>query len=66
MILILVSFLGRAKDILHVRQMLGHTSIASTLVYTHLVNFEKDEKLLKFGFVYVTDRDSIRIYRKRK
>lgn len=66
MILILISFLGCAKDILHVRQMLGHTSIANALVYTHLVNFEEDEELLKFGFVYVTDRDLIRICRKRK
>jgi hypothetical protein len=58
---------------------LGHRSITSTLIYTHLVNFEGDEyrvavaktlkeneKLLKAGFEYVTDRDGVKIYRKRK
>jgi hypothetical protein len=47
--------------------------------YTHLVNFESDEyhtatskslkedqELLKAGFEYVTERDGIKIYRKRK
>lgn len=50
-----------------------------TIVCTHLVNFEgdeyhtttsksleKDEELLKAGFVYVTERGGIKIYRKRK
>ena len=58
---------------------LGHRSITSTLIYTHLVNFEgdeyhtatsksinEDEELLKAGFEYVTERDEIKIYRKRK
>jgi integrase len=69
----------RTKDILHVKERLGHRRIESTLVYTHLVNFEgdeyhiktaknlkEDEELLKAGFEYVTDRDTIKIYRKRK
>lgn len=69
----------RTKDILHVKERLGHRSITSTLVYTHLVNFEgdeyhtatskslkEDEELLKAGFEYVTERDGIKIYRKRK
>lgn len=69
----------RTKDILHVKERLGHRSITSTLVYTHLVNFEgdeyhtatskslkEDEELLKAGFNYVTERDEIKIYRKRK
>lgn len=33
----------RTKDILHVKERLGHRSINSTLVYMHLVNFESDE-----------------------
>jgi len=50
-----------------------------TGVYAHLVNFEgdeyhvrvaktlkEDEELLKAGFEYVTERDRIKIYRKRK
>ncbi len=69
----------RTKDILHVKERLGHRSITSTLIYTHLVNFEadeyhtatskslkEDEELLKAGFEYVTERDGIKIYRKRK
>jgi len=69
----------RTKDILHVKEKLGHRRIESTLVYTHLVNFEgdeyhvktakalkEDEELLMAGFEYVTDRDRIKIYRKRK
>ena len=69
----------KTKDILHVQERLGHRSITSTLIYTHLVNFEgdeyhtataktlkEDEELLKAGFEYVTERDGIKIYRKRK
>lgn len=69
----------RTKDILHVQERLGHRIITSTLIYTHLVNFEgdeytirvaktlkEDEELLKSGFEYVTERDGVKIYRKRK
>jgi integrase len=69
----------KTKDILHVQDRLGHKSITSTLIYTHLVNFEgdeyhtataktlkEDEDLLKAGFEYVTERDEVKIYRKRK
>jgi len=69
----------KTKDILHVKERLGHISITSTLIYTHLVNFEsdeyhtatskslkRDEELLKAGFEYVTERDGNKIYRKRK
>jgi integrase len=33
----------RTKDILHVKELLGHKSIKNTLIYTHLVNFESDD-----------------------
>jgi len=69
----------KTKDILHVQERLGHRSITSTLIYTHLVSFEgddyhvrtakslkEDEESLKVGFEYVTDRDEVKIYRKRK
>jgi len=69
----------RTKDILHVKQMLGHKSIQSTLIYTHLINFEDDqftcrvartlkeaEELIEAGFDYVTDMDDAKLFRKRK
>ena len=69
----------KTKDILHVQERLGHRSITSTLIYTHIVNFEsdefhvrtaktlkEDEELIQAGFEYVTERDGIKIYRKRK
>ena len=49
------------------------------MIYTHLINFESDgydtatskslkddEDLLKAGFEYVTERDGVKIYCKRK
>ena len=58
----------RTKDILYVKEILGHKNIQNTLVYTHLVNFESDEytvkvttslegctKLLEAGFEYITE-----------
>ena len=72
---------AKTKDILRVRQMLGHRKIESTLVYTTLVNFEANEyivkrpvtakeedELIKVGFEYVRfdDKEQVPIYRKRK
>lgn len=37
----------RTKDILHVKEKLGHRRIESTLVYTRLVSFEGDEYHVK-------------------
>jgi hypothetical protein len=58
----------KTKDILHVKERLGHRRIECTLVCTHLVNFERDEyhvktakalkedeELLTAGFEYVTE-----------
>jgi len=70
----------RTKDILHVKQMLGHRRIDSTLIYTQLVDFECDEdftcrtartleeasQLIEAGFEYVTDIDGVKLFRKRK
>ncbi|MBS7653581.1 hypothetical protein KEJ43_00700 [Candidatus Bathyarchaeota archaeon] len=59
--------------------MLEHRDIKTTLVYTQLVSFEGDEyyvktsrtleedkELLEAGLEYVTERDGVKIYRKRK
>jgi integrase len=37
----------RTKDILYVKEQLGHKRIENTLVYTHLVNFGDDEFVCK-------------------
>jgi integrase len=69
----------KTKDILHVMQVLGHKNINNTLMYTQLINFEdgdyycktaktlkEDQELVEAGFEFVTERDGIKIYRKRK
>jgi integrase len=70
----------KTKDILLVKEKLGHRNINNTLVYTHLVNFSENEeyysataknlqeacKLIEEGFEYVTEMDSVKLFRKRK
>jgi integrase/recombinase XerD len=70
----------KTKDILHVRNVLGHKSINNTLIYTHLVDFEQSDeyssataktieeaqKLIESGFEYVTEIDGVKLFRKRK
>ncbi|MCW4043914.1 MAG: tyrosine-type recombinase/integrase [Candidatus Bathyarchaeota archaeon] len=70
----------RTKDILHVKQLLGHKQLKNTEIYTHLLNFESDDwhvsfaknldeetKLIEAGFEYVrySEKDEVAIYRKR-
>jgi len=69
----------KTKDLLNVQQRLGHRSVLSPMIYTQLVNFEsdkyhvktaknvkEDEELIAAGFEYVTGRQGVKIYRKRK
>ena len=69
----------KTKDILLVKEKLGHRSINSTMIYTQLLDFraeeyhsatartvEDGEKLIEQGFEYVCDFDGIRLFRKRK
>lgn len=69
----------RTKDILHVKQFLGHKCIESTLIYTQLLSFEGDEyhvktaknleeacELAKSGFELFTKFDDVQVFRKRK
>ena len=69
----------RTKDILHVQRQLGHRSLRNTILYTHLVDFNVDnyvvkaaqtvgeaKELLEVGFEYVCDRDQVQLFRKRK
>ena len=68
----------KTKDILYVKEKMGHRSIKNTLIYTHLVSFSDEEytsavantveearKLIEAGFEYVAEMDGVRIFRKR-
>ena len=61
------------------QERLGHKSILTTMLYTHLINFEADnyhsataqtldeaKKLVEAGFEYVTDMGGGKVLRKRK
>jgi integrase len=69
----------KTKDILHVKQLLGHKSINNTLLYTQLVTFKEDEftarvahsekescQLIESGFDFVCDFGDNKLFRKRK
>ena len=70
----------KSKDILRVKQKLGHKSINSTMIYTHLIEFEAEEytsriaknikeaqELVDVGFEYVCDyKEEGKLFRKRK
>jgi len=70
---------SRTKDILYVKELLGHVNINNTLVYTHLINFGSEEyvckaainvdeakALIEQGFEYITEIDNVKLFRKRK
>jgi len=69
----------KTKDILYVKQQMGHKRIDTTLIYTQLLNFNEDEwtcktatniteatQLIENGFEYITEMDNIKLFRKRK
>jgi integrase len=69
----------KTKDILHVKEILGHKSLDNTMKYTQLVNFKDDQftlkvansekeacQLLEAGFEYVCDYCENKILRHRK
>jgi len=71
----------RTKDILLVKQLLGHKKLETTMFYTQLVTFTEDEEytckattdskeaqnLLEHGFIYqLTTPDGLMLFKKRK
>lgn len=70
----------KTKDILHVKEMLGHRDIKTPLIYTQLVQFKSDEyhsatakmtekarELVEAGFEYIcTTPEEVMLFRKRR
>jgi integrase len=72
----------KSRDIFHVKYLMGHRDIKSTLVYMHVAqglvnnseeytcrvahNLDEATKLIESGFEYVTEMESMKIFRKRK
>ena len=70
---------AKTKLMLLVKQQLGHKKIETTLIYAQLQTFNNDEwawktattvkeatQLIETGFEYVTEMDSLKLFRKRK
>jgi len=71
---------AKTKSILYVQHLLGHRNPKTTWRYTQLVEFPHEEeyvceaagntegakKLIEAGFEYVTDVDSVKLFKKRK
>ncbi len=70
----------KTRDILLVKQQLGHKKIETTLRYTQLIHFNEEEEytcktattvkqaqeLIEHGFQYITEIDGTKLFRKRK
>ena len=69
----------KTRDILHVKEILGHKSLNNTMLYTQLISFKDDDftatvahseeeacKLIEAGFEYVCDFGQNKLFRIRK
>ena len=71
---------AKTRDILLVKQQMGHKKIETTLIYTQLLNINEEEEftcktatnikeataLIENGFEYVTEMDGLKLFKKRK
>lgn len=72
----------KTRDLLHVKYLLGHRYIESTMVYVHLAqgqintsedyscktakSIEEATALIEAGFEYITEMDGVKLFRKSK
>jgi len=70
----------KTKDILYVKQQMGHKKVETTLKYVQLLNITEEDEytcktatnveeatdLIENGFEYITEMDGLKIFRKRK
>jgi len=70
----------KTRDLLHVKALLGHKDLRTTLRYTQLLetleteeyhcktatNIKEATQLIENGFTYVTEIDGTKLFRKRK
>jgi len=71
---------AKTKDILFVKQQMGHKKLETTMIYTQLLHINEEEEytcktakdikeatqLIENGFEYVTEIDGIKLFKKRK
>ena len=70
----------KTRDILYVKQQMGHAKVDTTLIYTQLLDLTENEEytcktatnvkeateLIEHGFQYVTEIDGLKLFKKRK
>ena len=69
----------KTRDILHVKEILGHKSLDNTMLYTQLIKFKDDDfsgrvahneeealQLIESGYDFVCDFDGNKLFRRRK
>jgi len=71
---------AKTRDLLYVKQQLGHKDIETTLIYVQLLDFDEEDEwickvattvkdstqLIENGFQYVMEQDGTKLFRKRK
>jgi integrase len=69
----------KTRDVLHVKEILGHKSLNNTMLYTQLIRFKDNEfsarvahnedeacQLVETGYEFVCDFNGNKLFRKRK